>query len=297
MTDGDSGSKKFNIINQEKIKETINAWLKIIEKEYLRLKVEFQQSSAKDFSINFLTRKPTLFVAPVLVTLLITIVTLSQDEDKDQFVAEDKPLSIPSNEIKSASIPIETLAEDDISFTELEDLDPPLIEELDSASAFENEEIQTDEDVSLIEMEDFTPTPATSTIEKRERVNVSSKLEFENDKEKKRVKSWVFNKKPEQYTVQLIGGANKEDILKFLDDNKSLKRLSYFETIQNGKLWYVVVQSTYDKYEDANRARNRLPNHIAKNKPWIRTYGAIQKDLLANSDKLNLLSRSFASSD
>lgn len=241
------------------------------------IKEQIDWSKIKEKLLAQYSNKPVAFIgsAVAAVFLFFLILLPSSEEPVLPELSENSiSLPIPSSEDKNLE------PDDEIDLTQAAMFDaPPIEEEILGNSVISD---------SLIEITQ-TPAPllAQPVIEKT--TITSSK--------KPTVKSWVFRKRPDQYTVQLISGASKADIIKFIDANKKLKRLSYFHTIRNGKSWYVVVQSTYDSYSEANKMLKRLPKHIANNNPWVRQYGSIQQELVANKEKINLLNSAFASSD
>jgi len=236
-------------------------WLMNTRGIITRLSNTIGSSNVKKQTVEFLTKKPGVFIGPILLTILISYLILSPaEEDEKQRLAgaSNSLFIIPSSDTKVSTKMVST----------------------DSEILGNNEYV----DSSLIEEKSANPVHSD---------NFGHKL----DPATKSVKSWIFNKKPDQYTVQLVGSVNKKEVLTFIEDNKSLKQLSYFRTIKKGKSWYAVVYNTYESYTDANNARKRLPKHLAKNKPWVRKYGAIQQEINANAEKTDVLAHSLASTD
>ncbi len=227
------------------------------------------------------SNKPAVFIGSAVATVfLFFLILLPSSENPVSPEFNDNPisLSIPSPEDKHPTEP-----DDEIDLTQTIIFDAPPIEEefLDSSAT----DIASDQLIEISQTPEFSPPQP-----------IMEKTTIAPPKKSKE-KSWVFKKNPEHYTVQLISSGSKTDVVQFIDANKQLKRLSYFHTIRNGKSWYVVVQSTYDSYSEANKMRKRLPEHIAKNSPWVRQYGSIQQELVVNANKINLLNSAFASSD
>lgn len=93
-----------------------------------------------------------------------------------------------------------------------------------------------------------------------------------------KTKAWLDNN-PNRYTLQLLGGYNKETIQEFIRDQGSLSALSYFKSLHNNKEWYVVVYGEYRNRSEAIAAVENLPKDLRKLNPWARSVRGIQQDI------------------
>lgn len=111
----------------------------------------------------------------------------------------------------------------------------------------------------------------------------------------KAVESWVFSKEPKQYTIQLIGSSNEKAIKDFVKTHQTTTNdLSYFHTVKDDKNWYVVVKGSYPSFTLAEEERKSLPQTLAKYGAWTRDYHSIQKEISANAEKIQMLTKSVA---
>lgn len=91
--------------------------------------------------------------------------------------------------------------------------------------------------------------------------------------------SWVRGMSPDHFTLQLLGGSNKQAIQDFVRANGSYRKMGYFETNRDGRPWYVVVYGDFPSREQAVAAANSLPNQLKSSNPWPRTARDIQSTM------------------
>ncbi|MGB2065286.1 MAG: SPOR domain-containing protein, partial [Marinomonas gallaica] len=54
---------------------------------------------------------------------------------------------------------------------------------------------------------------------------------------------------------------------------------SYFESLHNGRAWFVVVYGEYRNRSEAIAAVENLPNGLRSLNPWARSVRGIQQDI------------------
>ena len=268
---------------------------------------------------QYYAKKPKLVIGSSFAFLFVfLLIMFTGNNETDTQLTENIPQTITFVNPDQSSNLQNKPAVVNSTFTDFGTSDAPLIEEelqvpLIGTDVVDDAFVTSEQDTQAIELdipnEENSQETITHSINAKSvskdsvskktvaESSLSPKSESVSNLSETNLKSWVFKKKPDQYTIQLIAGANKKDILKFMEKNKSIKRMSYFNTIKAGKNWYVVVQSTYDSFEAANKFRKTLPRQVAKNKPWIRPYSSIQKEIVANAEKINLLNSAFAETD
>lgn len=92
---------------------------------------------------------------------------------------------------------------------------------------------------------------------------------------------WLLQQKQSSYTIQLVGFQDEQSIAKFVQRHSLSGVIAYYRTQLNGKSWYPVLYGVYSSRGRANAARSNLPESIIKTGPWVRTLGAVQKDIRA----------------
>lgn len=90
---------------------------------------------------------------------------------------------------------------------------------------------------------------------------------------------WLLGLSPNHYVLQLMGANEETTIKRFLAQYPSLKKVSYYRTVRQGKPWYVVVQGDYPDHAAAKNAIAGLPAAIRNQTPWVRQVKLIQQEL------------------
>ena len=90
---------------------------------------------------------------------------------------------------------------------------------------------------------------------------------------------WVWQQKPETYTLQLASVLSEAEALKFINTNKLETSAAYMKVVISGTTRYNVILGTYKTYAQAQRAIKGLPASLQQDKPWVRNFGILQKML------------------
>lgn len=85
-----------------------------------------------------------------------------------------------------------------------------------------------------------------------------------------------------QFTVQLLGAASRTNVEAFVQRNPSAP-LYWFETENQGRPWYVVIHGSYASRAAAQTAANALGGELGALQPWIRSLGAVHRDIEASN--------------
>ena len=111
------------------------------------------------------------------------------------------------------------------------------------------------------------------------------------------VQSWLNERNPAAYTIQLIGSSSKKRILDFINKSDIKDQLIYFHTQKKDKDWYAVVQGEYGSYKESSRALKVLSSELTTYGPWVRRFSSIQKEISRRSKNVNFISTTFASNE
>jgi len=87
----------------------------------------------------------------------------------------------------------------------------------------------------------------------------------------------LLNRKPEHYTIQIIGMNDAQKLKHFINQSPLKTKMVFYKTMRGGKAWYVVVYGDFKTKRQAEAAMLTLPKDIQKNKPWARSVRAIQE--------------------
>ncbi len=89
--------------------------------------------------------------------------------------------------------------------------------------------------------------------------------------------NWLLNQHPESFTLQLIGVGDAKGVHRFLSSQRLSGDVAYFQTLRNGKPWFIVVTGVYPSRAAAVAARDRLPAKLRKSGAWPRTLGSVHE--------------------
>jgi DamX protein len=92
-------------------------------------------------------------------------------------------------------------------------------------------------------------------------------------------KDWVMAQPAKNYTFQIAGLSRETQLKQYLNENELPENIWTYETLRNSKPWYVVLYGSFSSIEQANAAKLKLPATVQKDKPWLKLFNQIQRDL------------------
>lgn len=103
--------------------------------------------------------------------------------------------------------------------------------------------------------------------------------------EKHRIKGqeWILQQPPAFYTAQLMA-SSRPDLLTGHAKNPAFGGKTAIYHILRGKIsWYILVYGSHKERRSSIKSIANLPDVLRKNRPWIRTFGAIQAEIQKGS--------------
>ncbi|QUM78167.1 SPOR domain-containing protein [Moritella sp. 24] len=91
--------------------------------------------------------------------------------------------------------------------------------------------------------------------------------------------AWVMAQPAKNYTFQIAGLSRESQLKQYLNENKLAENIWTYQTTRNNKPWYVVLYGSFTSVEQANAAKQKLPATVQKDKPWLKRFAQIQRDL------------------
>lgn len=82
-------------------------------------------------------------------------------------------------------------------------------------------------------------------------------------------------------TIQLSGASRSESLAAFAK-KYALTNYWIYETQRNGNPWYVLIMGNYPNSLAAHKAIADLPENIRSNKPWVKTFRQVHKEIKQN---------------
>lgn len=92
-------------------------------------------------------------------------------------------------------------------------------------------------------------------------------------------KAWVMAQPAKNYTFQIAGLSRETQLKQYLTENELPENVWTYQTVRNNKPWYVVLYGSFTSVEQANAAKLKLPARVQKDKPWLKRFAQIQRDL------------------
>ncbi|HEC29988.1 MAG TPA: hypothetical protein ENI65_10425 [Gammaproteobacteria bacterium] len=103
--------------------------------------------------------------------------------------------------------------------------------------------------------------------------------------ERHRIKGqeWILKQPPAFYTAQLMA-SSRPDLLTGHAKNPAFGGKTAIYHIRRGKIsWYILVYGSHKERRSSIKSIANLPDILRKNRPWIRTFGAIQAEIQKGS--------------
>ena len=92
--------------------------------------------------------------------------------------------------------------------------------------------------------------------------------------------SWLKQQPPDHYVLQLMGAHDGTAMNKFIEQHSQFRGdFAKFKTVNQNKIWYVLVYGKYKTRDEAVAAVPALPPVLRDLKPWPRRIQTIQQDL------------------
>jgi len=85
------------------------------------------------------------------------------------------------------------------------------------------------------------------------------------------------------YTLQLSGMSTEKSLKEFINQHQLPRKNTYlYQTVRNGKPWYVVIYGQFKNRQTADKVAKKLPGSLAKLDSWVKKYASVHRDILLN---------------
>ncbi len=89
--------------------------------------------------------------------------------------------------------------------------------------------------------------------------------------------TWILERDPQHYTIQVIALRNKAKLMDFTDDHPDWAPWAIYEQSLKGEPLWVLLQGDYTDVELARAAASKFPTDIQKrDQLWIRRFVMVQ---------------------
>lgn len=94
---------------------------------------------------------------------------------------------------------------------------------------------------------------------------------------------WVFEQQPNNYTYQLMGSWEKQELNEFVATYALEGNVAAFESLRNGKVWHVLIYGVYPDKQAALEASQAWPAPLNTLPSWLRRFDSVQKQIKGDS--------------
>jgi DamX protein len=219
---------------------------------------------------------------------VIKLPELEQDELATVVVEDDPVLSSEQAERNELMALIEELPESDSvvneTVVELTTDETPIDESNIEVVEPAEKESKTGPEDELEIPEDKLEVEAKAEIELEEKLEKQDKPEMEEssvviEQVEEHQQDWILQQRGTNYTFQLMGSWEHNDVSKFIEKYALTGDMAEFESLRNGRVWYALIYGVYDSKKAALDASNAWPAPLNTLPSWLRRFDSIQKQL------------------
>ena len=88
--------------------------------------------------------------------------------------------------------------------------------------------------------------------------------------------TWILQRKPSSWTIQMLAFKELAKMKTFIQDNKLNTSAAYFIERADGVVYYKLIYGVYQNKEQADQARKNLPSKLKEFGPWLRPMSSVQ---------------------
>lgn len=92
-------------------------------------------------------------------------------------------------------------------------------------------------------------------------------------------KKWILQQNATDYTFQLMGSWDKQEVVAFLEKYALAGDVAEFESMRNGRVWYALIYGVYDNKQAALDASSKWPAPINTLPSWLRRFDSVQQQI------------------
>lgn len=247
----------------------------------------FRQSLGNPASLNHLAHQKLLGISPKLINPLkikpsgilrwtaLSILGISlfsllvfQDKVNQLFETEKQLIDV----IEVPNVEPEELA------TVVVDDDPVI----SSEQAERDELLALVEEIPVNEVAEIdAPLELTvdEILEQESAIGLEEQVEVHQDIEEGYQQDWIMQQRATNYTFQLMGSWEHEEVTEFVEKYALAGDVAEFESMRNGRVWYALIYGVYDSKQAALEASSAWPAPLNTLPSWLRRFDSVQKQI------------------
>lgn len=90
---------------------------------------------------------------------------------------------------------------------------------------------------------------------------------------------WIKQQRSTDYTFQLMGSWQHEEVLAFIDKHTLIGDVAEFQSERNGRTWYALVYGVYESKQIALQESSNWPAPLNTLPSWLRRFDSVQKQI------------------
>ena len=141
---------------------------------------------------------------------------------------------------------------------------------------------ESDEIVTSVEQADrdelttlLAELPLSITSEGRKEENITPEPEPVMERALEYQTEWVRLQNKTNYTFQLMGSWEHEELFEFVDKYQLTGDVAEFESDRQGRVWYALVYGVYESKKEALKASSEWPEPLNTLPSWLRSFDQI----------------------
>lgn len=96
---------------------------------------------------------------------------------------------------------------------------------------------------------------------------------------------FLMDQPPETFTLQVIAASRKDALQSYMAAQKNRDDLYMYQSLREGRAWFIVVTGVFASREDAQLAVAGLPEEQKKAGPWPRQLSDVQREIATNRSR------------
>jgi DamX protein len=136
---------------------------------------------------------------------------------------------------------------------------------------------------------DADPVVSQDQYSRNELVELVSELEVSTAPKQVEIQTtfngeeWVLQQKGTDYTYQLMGSWEKQELTDFIEQYALEGNVAAFESMRNGRTWHVLIYGVYASKQAAIKANQAWPAPLNAQPSWLRRFDSIKAQIKGDS--------------
>lgn len=215
---------------------------------------------------------PVTHIAAMLLVAAVLLVSFLYKNNEPTSANVEEVKSVTPILAEEESNPSVVEAESSSVKVENEDIDFNFIEPVEVAAANDGDAPSRDARTTI-------PSPVTKPLAATA-PTVSETIKPDENKTEvvfSKAEQLLIDTKSSAFVVQLFGSYSEKSAQTFIQENKAkAKQLLSYQTVHQGKPWFVVISGPFESREAAKRSVEKLPATLRKQQPWVRSIEPVQ---------------------